>query len=253
MAELEFTAHNILLDNGEFTKPEGILTAQQHWMLSFKKVLDLVFPKNRKIYRVVDLGCLEGGYSVEIARMGFDTVGIEARDANYNCCAFVKENVDLPNLQFIKDDVRNVADYGPFDAAFCCGLLYHLDKPKEFLETLSQQTKTLLYIQTHFSTELHKSKQFILSQLAENEGLTGRWYGEHPEHSTLEEHEAHRWASYRNNASFWIKREHLIATIYRLGFNIVFEQFDYLGDNMLTKLETEYDEHLRGTFVGIRV
>ena len=252
MAELEFTAHNILLDNGEFTKPEIILTAQQHWMLSFKKVLTLVFPKNWENYRVVDLGCLEGGYSVEIARMGFDTVGIEARDVNYNCCAFVKENVDLPNLQFVKDDVRNVADYGPFDAAFCCGLLYHLDKPKEFLETLSQQTKTLLYLQTHFSTISHKSSQFKLSRLTENEGLKGRWFKEHRKHTTLEEQEDNRWASYGNYTSFWLTREEIIETIYQVGFNTVFEQFDSYGGKMRTEL-TEYNDSLRGTFVGIRV
>ena len=34
---------------------------------------------------------------------------------------------------------------------FCCGLLYHLDKPKEFLDTLSAVTTKLLILQTHFS------------------------------------------------------------------------------------------------------
>jgi hypothetical protein len=40
------------------------------------------------------LGCLEGGYSVELARLGFrEVVGIEVRKANFDKCRFVKERL----------------------------------------------------------------------------------------------------------------------------------------------------------------
>jgi len=32
--------------------------------------------------KIVDLGCLEGGYSVEFARNGYDVLGMEIREIN---------------------------------------------------------------------------------------------------------------------------------------------------------------------------
>src|SRR5260370_33262590 len=66
-------------------------------------------------------------------------------------CRYVQSKVNLPNLEFVRDDVWNIAAHGTFDAVFCCGLFYHLDKPREFLDLLSRVTKRLLILQTHFS------------------------------------------------------------------------------------------------------
>jgi 16S rRNA G1207 methylase RsmC len=66
--------------------------------ISAKRILDTVFPQNKNTFRIADLGCLEGGYAVEFARMGFQTVGIEVRDTNIAACNFVKANTNLPNL-----------------------------------------------------------------------------------------------------------------------------------------------------------
>lgn len=56
--------------------------------------LDLFFPgkkEERRKLRVVDLGCLEGGYAVEFAKLGFDTLGIDAREENIQKCNYVKK------------------------------------------------------------------------------------------------------------------------------------------------------------------
>ena len=250
----KFTAHNIRLDDGSYTIPERSESVDQsRWFVSARNVLNLVFPSDRQKYRVVDLGCLEGGYSVEFARMGFDTLGIEVRDLNMQCCEYVKKNVDLPNLRFAKDDVMNISNYGEFDAAFCCGLLYHLDRPRAFLEQLAKQTRRLVIVQTHFSiASEEKRTDFVLSPIALNESLKGRWYTEFPEHLPLEQRQGQRWSSFENDSSFWIQREHLIGLIYDLGFNTVFEQFDWLAPNIAEQLENRYASFLRGTFVGIK-
>jgi ubiquinone/menaquinone biosynthesis C-methylase UbiE len=150
----EFTSHNIRLDNGSFTKPDVRYSMDANEsFVSARRLLDMVFPGDKNHYRLADLGCLEGGFAVEFARMGFQVLGIEVRDANIAACNYVKANTNLPNLEFVKDDARNIAKYGVFDVVFCSGLLYHLDKPKEFLETLSAVTTKLLILQTHFSTD----------------------------------------------------------------------------------------------------
>jgi 2-polyprenyl-3-methyl-5-hydroxy-6-metoxy-1,4-benzoquinol methylase len=151
---IEFTAHNIRLDNGSFTKPDlGYSMDADEWFVSARRLLDTVFPGDKNHYRLADLGCLEGGFAVEFARMGFQVLGIEVRQANIAACNYVKPNTNLPNMEFIKDDARNIAKYGLFDVVFCKGVLYHLGKPKEFLTTLSAVTTKLLILQTHFSTD----------------------------------------------------------------------------------------------------
>jgi ubiquinone/menaquinone biosynthesis C-methylase UbiE len=250
-----FTAHNILLDNGEYTKPEiPISIDAEPWMKSASKILKLVFPNknNENPIKIVDLGCLEGGHSVEFARMGFETLGIEVRDSNFNCCEYVLNKVNLPNLKFVKDDVLNISKYDDFDASFCCGLLYHLDRPKYFLEELAKKTKKLIIIQTHFSIVDNKPTRWKLSELTVNEGLSGRWFMEF-ESDTAEEKRQHmRWSSFENSKSFWIQRETLIGLINDLGFDTVFEQFDSFSPDINTKLNVEYNDNLRGTFIGIR-
>jgi tRNA G46 methylase TrmB len=59
--------------------------------------------------------------------MGMHALGVEVRASNFANCTEVRRRAGVPNLSFVQDDVWNLAAYGPFDAIFCCGLLYHLD------------------------------------------------------------------------------------------------------------------------------
>jgi|APCry1669193181_1035450.scaffolds.fasta_scaffold11122_4 ubiquinone/menaquinone biosynthesis C-methylase UbiE len=258
LAEVEFTAHNIRLDNGEFTKPDiGYAINDHPWFVSAKRVLDVIFPHNRENVRLADLGCLEGGYAVEFARLGFQVVGIDVRESNIAACNYVKKNTNLPNLMFIKDDVNNIYRYGDFDIVFCCGLLYHLDRPSDFLKIASKHTKKLLILQTHFSLESESNPKYAfsnsLSALTENEGLSGRWYAEFENDAAFNNREALRWSSWENRQSFWPRREYLIQAIYEAGFDLVMEQYDSLAPNIAEEmLHGYYCVNSRGTFVGVK-
>ncbi len=274
---IEFTAHNIRLDNGTFTRPEtGISVEAYSIFVSAKKILDTVFPGDKSRFRLVDLGCLEGGYSVEFARIGFQVLGLDVRDSNFAACCYVKENTNLPNLKFVKDNAWNVATYGSFDVTFCCGLLYHLDKPKRFLEILSQVTTQVLILQTHFSitkdTTIERllrilrqmmspfptkisalSGKYTLSSITENESLRGRWYTEFVSDAEFYNRKNAKWASWDNRRSFWIQREFLIQAIHDVGFDIVMEQYDHLGPNIANAMTFGYYKtDKRGTFIGIK-
>jgi hypothetical protein len=275
---VEFTGHNIRLDDGSFTKPESTRSMENHpWFISARGILETVFPGDKSQLRLVDVGCLEGGYSVEFARMGFQVLGIDVRELNIAACNYVKSKTDLPNLEFVQDNALNVAKYGEFDAVFCCGLLYHLDRPKEYLETLSAVTKKLLILQTHFSLikprdiELRLPMRvrsvlaglqwvaakvlkkpapvnYLLSSRTENEGVPGRWYPEFENKS-----ETSKWSSWDNHRSFWIQREHLLQTIRDVGFDLVMEEYDNLEPSIAESLlGGSYQANLRGTFIGIK-
>jgi hypothetical protein len=249
---ISFSGHNIRLDDGTWTAPSMTPIEDNDVTLSARRVLQTVFQGDKKIVRLADLGCLEGGYAVAFARMGFSVVGIEVREANYAACCHVKSHVNLPNLQFVKDDAWNIGKYGPFDGVFCCGLLYHFDRPKLFLQKVSDITSKLLILQTHFSTDLPNSVH-NLSELDTNEGLRGRWYTEFGDAKSLERREDARWSSWDNSRSFWVKREFLLQAIKEVGFDAVFEQFDGFGKDTARELtEGSYKIQERGTFIGLK-
>lgn len=273
---IEFTCHNIRLDDGTLTKPdEGHSMEAYPWFVSARRVLETVFPGEKRHLRLADLGCLEGGYAVEFARMGFQVLGIEVREANLAACNYVKSKTNLPNLEFVKDDAYNIGKHGMFHAVFCCGLLYHLDRPKQFLESLSSVTSKLVILQTHFSTDTLSARlqsllptlaqralarvtkgrtdTFYLSRTCENEGLAGRWYTEFANDESFRRRETSKWTSWNNRRSFWIQREYLLQAIQDVGFDFVMEQFDGLGSNIAdSMLRGYYRTDRRGTFVGIK-
>src|SRR5688500_10625734 len=154
MTNIRFTAHNVRLDNGEYTCPNYGYTIDQHpWFRSTCRMLQTVFQGDTSEVRLADLGCLEGGYAVEFARRRYDVLGIEVRPSNFRACEYVKAHTNLPNLRFVEDTVWNIQRYGRFDAVFCCGPLYHLAEPVRFLKLVSAVTNRLLVVQTHFATD----------------------------------------------------------------------------------------------------
>jgi 2-polyprenyl-3-methyl-5-hydroxy-6-metoxy-1,4-benzoquinol methylase len=272
-----FTSHNIRLDDGSYTKPDAGFSMEQHpWFLGSKRLLDAVFPGDKSGLRVADLGCLEGGYTVEFARLGFQALGLDVRESNIEACRYVQSRVNLPKLEFVRDDVWNIASYGAFDVMFCCGLFYHLDKPRAFLDLLSKVTKRVLILQTHFS-EAKDSPSWIhprrlrralsrvlplkntattthkLSYLTRHEGVPGRWFSEFRNERAFKDRVNRRWASWNNRSSFWIQREYLLQAIRDSGFDLVIEQYDNLGANIAAEMtEGSYRTSGRGTFIGIK-
>ena len=202
---LFFTAHNIVLDDGSQTLPGRELSEKDEVCRTALHALKENFRgwlEHR--VRVADLGALEGGYSVALARAGYQVTAIEARKKNILKCCYVAAHTDLPNLTFIQDDVRNITLYGEFDAVLCSGLLYHLDRPVDFLKTIGNVTRRLLILRTHYSPQ----PQTL------NEGKAGHWYTEDPSENSV-------WASWGNNRSFWLAYPHLLDAVSAAGFTSI--------------------------------
>jgi 2-polyprenyl-3-methyl-5-hydroxy-6-metoxy-1,4-benzoquinol methylase len=270
---LGFTSHNILLNNKKKTLGEGkILLSDSLVLKTIKKVIDTFIHTSPDVLNnmtAVDLGCMEGGYSLELARMGFNTLGIDARKEHIVKASYVKFNTLPGKLNFVLDDVRNLPKYGTFDVTFCFGLLYHLDKPAAFLKTIYEHTNSVLILHTFYAPDAeaghyfkrvfqtlflsifkkkynkYLEKKYIsannvsylqhikgtrLSGLTVNEGYRGRWYREWKKDASREKIESKRPASYNNHQSFWLCKKDMIKALYDAGFSSVYEQLDDIGD-----------------------
>ena len=170
---------------------------------------------------VLDLACLEGGYSMELAKRGSRVTGIEGRRSNLANAETERLRLGLNNLSFVQDDVRNLSKtkYGEFDAVLCLGILYHLDVPDvfELLESVFEVCRDFAIVDTLISeAPLHNVDYQGVS-------YSGWYYTEYANEPSLEEQEQSSWASIGNQRSFWLTRPSLYNALARVGFTSVYE------------------------------
>jgi 2-polyprenyl-3-methyl-5-hydroxy-6-metoxy-1,4-benzoquinol methylase len=192
-----------------------------------KRVVQMVSDLSNKPVsecRILDLGCLNGLFSIELAQHGASVVGIEIREANIQKALFCRDVLGLENLEFIKDDVRNISveKYGRFDVIICSGILYHLPALDaiHLIQTMYQMVDRVVIIDTHTALE-------PLEKISHSNGTYwGSIYVEHAEDLTQEQKEKSLWASADNNTSFWFTRPSLINILSRAGFSSIHECFN---------------------------
>jgi len=173
--------------------------------------------------RVLDLGSLDGLFSIEFAQHGAETVGVEIREANIKKANFCKEVLNLNNLKFDQADVRNISvgKYGTFDVIICSGLLYHLTAADAIglISKMYDLTNKIVIIDTHIAL---KSKKLFLNG---NDKYWGLSYPEHKESHSQKQKSKKLWASWDNTESFWFTRPSLINILKKTGFTSVYECF----------------------------
>ncbi len=122
--------------------------------------------------RVLELGSLEGGCSIELAAAACveELVCIEARAESVERARLLlrlhglEHKADLRVADLEEDDLSS---YGRFDGVFCAGLLYHLTRPWEMVARMAAISDRV-FVDTHVSETDH----------IELAGYRGRMYAE---------------------------------------------------------------------------
>lgn len=174
--------------------------------------------------RILDLGCLDGLFSIEFALQGANVVGVEVREANVKRADICKEILELDNLEFRQGDVRNLSleTYGEFDAIVCSGILYHLPAADaiKLIHAMYKMVKRLVVIDSNLALEPQEQV------LYENEEYWGVTYREYPDDTPKDVIEKAIWSSADNPTSFWFTRPSLVNLLGRAGFSSVYECFN---------------------------
>jgi len=166
--------------------------------------------------RILDLGSLEGFYSLEFASHGAEVVAIEGRESNNAHARFAAEALGIQNVEFVTDDVRNLSPekYGHFDVVFCSGILYHLAGADacRFLASIKRVCKRLTIIDTHVGLKPDHTIRW------EGHSYSGFAYREHAPEDTPEMKASRKWASLDNETSFWFTKPSLLNLLRDVGF-----------------------------------
>jgi SAM-dependent methyltransferase len=206
-----WSAHNIRLDGDLFTRANRIFGDEYKLRRVVQLIADVAGTDFGSL-RVLDLGCLEGLYSIELAKRGAEVVGIEGREANIAKARFAKAALSLDNVEFAQDDVRNLTSetYGEFDVILCLGLLYHLDAEDVFalLGRIGELSRRMAIVDTHIALSGRESRSHG------GDLYRGISFPEYAEEDSL-------WAAIGNRESFWPTRASLVNALVRAGFTSV--------------------------------
>jgi tRNA (mo5U34)-methyltransferase len=103
--------------------------------------------------RVLDLACNAGYWSLAAIEAGADYVlGIEGRQMHVDQASFVFEvkEVERDRYDFFVGDIfeTDFRQFGTFDVVLYLGLMYHISKPMELMEKISEVNDDILVIDT---------------------------------------------------------------------------------------------------------
>jgi len=156
--------------------------------------------------RVLELGPLEGGHTLQLTRLGATVIAIEGHESNYERCLYIKDLFGLTNAEFIHGDLRtfDFDSLGRFDAVFNVGVLYHLDEPWKLLTALGR-ISARMFVATHCAPPEK------INALVDAGGrqLRGMWWVEGPLEASL---------SGLQERSFWPARRDLQKMLDQTGW-----------------------------------
>jgi len=106
--------------------------------------------------RVLDLACNAGYWSLASIEAGADYVlGIEGRQMHVDQASLVFDvkEVHRDRYDFVVGDIfeTDFRQFGTFDVVLCLGLMYHISKPIELMEKISEVNDDILIVDTTLS------------------------------------------------------------------------------------------------------
>lgn len=231
LRQTPFVAHNIPLTRSEGTRPGEPLISESPRTIAIHESLQRFVGSDLAGKTALDLGCLEGGLSLELRRAGLTVLGVEGRTENYEKCLLIRAHyAALGGLEFVQSDVRAFQPKRTFDVVVCSGLLYHLDAPAAYIGELGCLTASggMLYLDTHVAPEEDSlaASEFAGSlspvKTATVDGIRIR-YREYSEDVALPE------SSIGNPHSVWMDSSSHLEVMFAAGFNRIFELNGYFG------------------------
>ena len=145
--QLEPWFHNIHL-------PDGTQTAPNHFLGNFPSFkwenIKSSIPEDLSGWKVLDIGCNAGFYSIELAKRGAEVTGIDLDEHYLKQARWTAEKFGLDDRITFKQ--MQVYDFAhteeQYDLVWFMGVFYHLRYPLLALDILTQKTRKMMIFQT---------------------------------------------------------------------------------------------------------
>ena len=107
------------------------------------KILEQFLPTILHGQKVLDIGCADGFFSIELAKRGASVLAVDASAPHIKRLNWVIKTLDIPNIQTRVSTLEELERTERFDFIYMIALLYHLKNPLLGLEILSVITRKL--------------------------------------------------------------------------------------------------------------
>ena len=121
----------------------------------FNKIYDLLKNHYKRNIRVLDLGCAQGYFSLNLATKGAIVTGIDNCQENINLCIELAKSNNSLTTKFLKENIQDFIysqDLDDFDLVIGLSVLHHI----------SLHFVTLCYITVRYSTVQYMTVQCII-------------------------------------------------------------------------------------------
>jgi 2-polyprenyl-3-methyl-5-hydroxy-6-metoxy-1,4-benzoquinol methylase len=220
--------HNIPLGHGIHT------AACDLYYPAHQEIMRIVHQRLRGEFigrRIVDIGCLEGYFSIECALQGAEVLGVDGKLLNIRKCEFVRSVLNVRRARFVQQDAMQLTrdSSGGFDVLLVLGLLYHLEDPYTFLANLAGLCDGFAVIDTHIALEDQPEtiKAGWRPELSEMRSFAfgrgqyeGRLFREFESGTARDTKDLSPRASLDNELSLWLAEESLIRMLHDVGFSV---------------------------------
>lgn len=139
--------HNIQL-------PDGTKTAPDHFLGDFPafkwEKISHSIPKDLNGWKVLDVGCNAGFYSMELAKRGAEVLGIDLDEHYLKQARWIATQFGLDDkVKFKQMQVYDLAHTEEqFDLVWFMGVFYHLRYPMLAMDVLTQKVQKMMVFQT---------------------------------------------------------------------------------------------------------
>ena len=140
------------------------------------KILKLFAPQEFNKKKILDIGCSDGYFSIELAKLNSNlVVGTDLDEIRIKRAKFIKEIFELENVNFYSEPFEKIIQNNykdiKFDIIIALGLLHRLPNPQMFLEQISYLSETVILEFKSYSSFFpilyypYKSKKMKLNSL----------------------------------------------------------------------------------------
>lgn len=141
--------HQIEVEPGVWTRdiapspgPQPVNHPHDRW-----KIISQTLPEDMSGMSVLDAGCAEGYFAIEMAKRGAHVRAIDSSKKMIQRLDWVIQALELNSLNTYVMPIETLSPVDVYDMIFFIGTLYHLKSPLQGLEILAPLADTL-YIET---------------------------------------------------------------------------------------------------------
>lgn len=91
-----------------------------------------------KVKKILDLGCGTGNHSIELAKRGYEVIGIDISEKMITIATEKLKNLNNRKIKFIRDDIRNFSLKERFDAVISMfAVIGYINENDDLIKTFS--------------------------------------------------------------------------------------------------------------------